>query len=953
MKKRSAVAWMALVAMLAGSGLLAGCSGSSGSDGAPGAAGPPGPPGPPPPPPPTPPPAPHLSESAALPGADLAVTGIAGATGAGGAFQVGDTISFTFTLAKGDGSFLALSEMDSGSVYFSGPTTNYNRVIERATDLRTRAVENEDGSYTYTFAAPVPATFAAPYNDTGLLGAGDGVLTGMPLTSGTYTLGIESYKNYYVDGVRFRDPVNITKDVLLGTATVLQPREVVARDNCNRCHEQVMAHGTFRRETKLCVLCHTTGSMDEDGQSVEFRVMIHRIHNGEHLPSVNGVSTNDDGSRNYAATPVPYVVGGNDFSEVAYPAWPNLNIGMPRDAGYTALTAGQKAQEGRLLTGATDCNTCHGDPDGAGPLAAPAQGDNAYSVQSRRACGSCHDDIRWDKPYAANGLVMPDQGTDNGCLVCHPASGSPLSPLNAHVHPLNDPAYNAGVNFTVSAVSEAGTNNGNGKIDPGEKVKVDFTVTNDAGGAVAANSLGSMQFILSGPTSNYNIVQYVAAPPAYYGAGPNYSSYVPQAVYLERIGVGSGAAGQVLPTAMTPHWTTGATTTVLLRTATAGGSSTLTAAAKAVQNFVDVADATGFARNDYVVVDDGAGSEEYLRIQLVDGTRLWFTAINNAGNQPFLRTAHAANATVREVALTASTAFTLDAATGTLTTTGAGFAAGAVALCTYTTDFTMPAVYPGPINDTPYLDETWGDWGGKAIAPGTYTLTVYGRLPNFTVSAGGENTSYGPTSKGGVKNFLVGSATEEEPYALIDSEDNCLRCHQDIYFHGGGRRGFDTCLACHGTAGSEDRTRYTAANAPATNDVTINFRTMIHKIHRGADLPDAATYEIVGFGSTAYPNNFGITTFEAIEFPAFPSGVKDCNVCHGNDAWKAPLSRTHPTDQDMKTRTWRATCGSCHSDEAAQGHIDANTSPFDAGEGCAVCHGEGKEWPVELKHKIR
>ena len=47
MKKRSAVAWMALVAMLAGSGLLAGCSGSSGSDGAPGAAGPPGPPGPP------------------------------------------------------------------------------------------------------------------------------------------------------------------------------------------------------------------------------------------------------------------------------------------------------------------------------------------------------------------------------------------------------------------------------------------------------------------------------------------------------------------------------------------------------------------------------------------------------------------------------------------------------------------------------------------------------------------------------------------------------------------------------------------------------------------------------------------------------------------------------------------------------------------------------------------
>jgi hypothetical protein len=33
--------------------------------------------------------------------------------------------------------------------------------------------------------------------------------------------------------------------------------------------------------------------------------------------------------------------------------------------------------------------------------------------------------------------------------------------------------------------------------------------------------------------------------------------------------------------------------------------------------------------------------------------------------------------------------------------------------------------------------------------------------------------------------------------------------------------------------------------------------------------------------------------------------------------------------------------------------MDSNTSPFDAGEGCGVCHGDGKEWPVELKHRIR
>ena len=34
--------------------------------------------------------------------------------------------------------------------------------------------------------------------------------------------------------------------------------------------------------------------------------MIHKIHDGAHLPSVLGVGTNADGTRSYAATPVPY-----------------------------------------------------------------------------------------------------------------------------------------------------------------------------------------------------------------------------------------------------------------------------------------------------------------------------------------------------------------------------------------------------------------------------------------------------------------------------------------------------------------------------------------------------------------------------------------------------------------------------------------------------------------------
>jgi len=70
--------------------------------------------------------------------------------------------------------------------------------------------------------------------------------------------------------------------------------------------------------------------------------MIHKLHNAEHLPSVLGIATNPDGSRIYAAPKQFYEIVGygnsvNDFSEIAFPVWLNLNIAMPRNQGYTVL----------------------------------------------------------------------------------------------------------------------------------------------------------------------------------------------------------------------------------------------------------------------------------------------------------------------------------------------------------------------------------------------------------------------------------------------------------------------------------------------------------------------------------------------------------------------------------------------------------------------------------------
>jgi hypothetical protein len=82
-------------------------------------------------------------------------------------------------------------------------------------------------------------------------------------------------------------------------------------------------------------------------------------------------------------------------------------------------------------------------------------------------------------------------------------------------------------------------------------------------------------------------------------------------------------------------------------------------------------------------------------------------------------------------------------------------------------------------------------------------------------------------------------------------------------------------------------------------------------------------------------------------------GVGNCATCHGTStAWQEPAPRDHPMGQDLPTRSWRATCGSCHDSDAAAAHIDVQTSAMGQ-ESCAVCHGPGRELDVVLVHKVR
>ncbi len=1134
---------------LAGPFYLIGCL-DDGDDGAPGAAGTNGAPAP------IPPTDPNLGEAENLPGVVIGSLAVSGGSGTNGNFQVGDSITVTFTLKKNDGTAIGATELTSSGIYVSGPTTNYQRVIASTSSWHTAATQNTDGSWTYTIPTAIPANYLAPYGDTADIGADHGDLGGTPLLSGTYTVGIQAYKTYTgATGLTYRDVANATVDFLFGTATTIEVREVVKTANCNQCHVTLQFHGGSRRDVKLCVLCHTSGAEDKnattdlDGDGdvddddatrytlIDFKVMIHKIHNGAHLPSVLGVTTDATGARDYTVAPKPYwVVAGSsytihDYSEIGFPVWPSLNVDMPRDYGYSALTAAAKSAEGEILNGITACAKCHGDPDGSGSQTAPSQGTLAYTQPTRRACGSCHDDIVWANPYSANQQTMPAQANDSACASCHVATANNLDPLVAHSHPLNTASIDPGVNFVVTGVAgNAGSN-----FAAGESPQITFTVKNDAGANIPLHDLNSSSIIMNGPTWNRQlVVPFMGgkgqAPNPFDFSGRLHSSSTTNKASMSHVtngtvaetlkvqfssstaytvtgttsglftttgtlpaptstnptgsalnavfltpsavaqnitvqfssstvfavtGSSSGAMGSgTLPAALststrftssdgTVSFTVSVGTTQFVGTetiylqvyqgdaglnavkfaivvgrsalaandrfyyefipaassytvrpvseflyeylgnavaagnpmaaagnlpvywgrqqlyevtATSAYGSTLAANAAAFDRYVVINGPNpGFANGDPAVIETAGavGVREYVTVGFVEAVgatfRLWTTTP--------LRYAHAAGATIEEPTLALrqeTTNYTLNGTTGVVTV-GAGITLGNPLVMTYRSHGrfgyrrhpgdSAQNVYFVPPNDSRDLGQDWGDWSGLSLLDGTYTVALWGGKTIYH-TAYTELQTYTSATSPAIKDFLYGATVSEiEPHKFISSYTNCNACHDDLIFHGGGRRGFETCIMCHSVAGIEDNQRYNVPAAAATIGATADFRTMLHKIHKGADLWYATTYGIAGNSGTA-------GTFEHIEFPAMPGGVKHCDKCHGAGStfYYEPSDRTHP-NQTTPLRRWRAACLSCHDSPDAGAHAELMTSS--GVEACGSCHGSGHLYNVPLMHKNR
>jgi len=209
-------------------------------------------------------------------------------------------------------------------------------------------------------------------------------------------------------------------------AQVVSGREIVDNDTCNACHDVLEFHGGPRSDTQYCVACHDPYTKDPQSKNtLDMKVMIHKIHSAYTLPSVNGKRFRRDAPKcDIAGT--PYVIFGYqniayDFSCVPYP----------------------------FLQDPRNCKTCHEESDTDTP-----QASNWRLVQNSTACGACHDDI--DFATGTNhGTGIP--ATDDTCVTCHgPNTTFGLRPEEVHVVP----SLEAAKEFAIQVVSVTDTQPG-------------------------------------------------------------------------------------------------------------------------------------------------------------------------------------------------------------------------------------------------------------------------------------------------------------------------------------------------------------------------------------------------------------------------------------------------------------------------------------------------------------
>ena len=78
-------------------------------------------------------------------------------------------------------------------------------------------------------------------------------------------------------------------DFLPDGSPLTETRNIIDTTSCQGCHGefQFAGHGGDRLQIQVCMTCHNPGNLDaQSGETLDRRVMIHKIHAGHELASI-------------------------------------------------------------------------------------------------------------------------------------------------------------------------------------------------------------------------------------------------------------------------------------------------------------------------------------------------------------------------------------------------------------------------------------------------------------------------------------------------------------------------------------------------------------------------------------------------------------------------------------------------------------------------------------------
>ncbi len=366
-------------------------------------------------------------------------------------------ITVSYKLTDNAGAPISRDALDSGRERFSiahivtNPDTGYTQWLSYVTSDVQGAVYKLNGKDTQPALPQVTGVPVAAADSAGTftqIAVGQYTYTFKTVLPADYDKNATTRVMYQASKDNRVTVANATFDFVPSGAAVTVTREVVALQNCNKCHDPLAVHGGSRKDTKLCVVCHTPQNVDPaSGNSVDFKVFIHKIHDASNLTSVKAGKT--------------YNIGTSDFSDVTWP------------------------QDVR------NCTTCHSNAPNA---------DNYKTNPSRAACGACHDWIDWTTGKSTVS-GQPDhpggsQADDKNCKLCHqPDSGKEFdaSIVGAHTIPANSKQLK-GLNWKLISASAA----------PGQKPSVTFSITDNAGNPIDPNTVDRVELTIGDPTTDYS-----------------------------------------------------------------------------------------------------------------------------------------------------------------------------------------------------------------------------------------------------------------------------------------------------------------------------------------------------------------------------------------------------------------------------------------------------------------